>query len=99
MKHLKEALEAVLPKNDYVTVGDNTVIFTIQDGPIKEVGINGCQASDMLEYVKELFVSLNNAYPCPENIDTISFLEGALERQADRTRDREKRGVEGKSEA
>ena len=31
------------------------VKFTIQSDPIKEVGVNGIQAVDMLEYVKYLF--------------------------------------------
>ena len=75
------------------------VKFTIQSDPIGEAGINGCQASDMLEYVKCLFQSLNEAFPCEENAITITKLEEALHWQEARTKDREKRGVEGSNKA
>jgi len=75
------------------------ITFTLQSAPIKEVGVNGCQAVDMLEYVKYLFQSLNEAFPCRENSLTITKIEEAIHWQDARTKDREKRGVEGKSEA
>ena len=96
MKHLQEAQE--VEDNKYIHVKGNEVKFIIQDGPIKEVGENGCQATDMLDFVKELFTSLNNAYPCQENRNTITYLNKARFQQKLRTADREKRGVEGKSE-
>jgi len=71
------------------------VKFTIQSDPISEVGINGCQAVDMLEYVKCLFESLNESFPCRENSLTITKIEEAIHWQEARTRDRQKRGVEG----
>lgn len=75
------------------------VSFQIQSDPIGEVGVNGCQATDMLEYVKCLFESLNEAFPCDENSLTLGHIESALEYQAKRTADRESRKVEGKNEA
>lgn len=72
-----------------------SVKFTIQSDPIKEVGINGCQALDMLKYVKCLFESLNDVFPCRENSLTITKIEEAIHWQEHRTRDRERRGVEG----
>lgn len=75
------------------------VKFTIQSDPIGEVGINGVQASDMLEYVKCLFQSLNNSFPCRENALTITKIEEAQHWQEHRTKNRTKRGVEGKNEA
>lgn len=74
------------------------VKFTIQSDPISEVGINGVQALDMLEYVKCLFESLNDAFPCRENALTITKIEEAIHWQEARTKDRLKRGVEGKNE-
>lgn len=71
------------------------VKFTIQSDPIKEVGINGVQATDMLAYTKFLFESLNEAFPCRENELTIKAIDEALAWQEVRTKDREKRGVEG----
>ncbi len=71
------------------------VSFTIQSDPVKEVGINGCQALDMLEYTKCLFQTLNEAFPCRENALTITKIEEAIHWQQARTRDRESRKVEG----
>jgi len=75
------------------------VKFTIQSDPISEVGVNGCQALDMLDYAKCLFQSLNDAFPCRENALTITKLEEAIHWQEARTKDRECRQVEGKNEA
>jgi hypothetical protein len=74
------------------------VSFTIQSDPISEVGINGVQALDMLKYVKCLFESLNESFPCRENSLTITKIEEAIHWQDARTRDRIKRNVEGKNE-
>ena len=71
------------------------VKFTIQSDPISEVGVNGCQAVDMLEYTKCLFESLNDVFPCRENALTITKLDEALHWQTARTRDRFIRSVEG----
>jgi hypothetical protein len=76
-----------------------TVKFTIQSDPISEVGVNGCQATDMLLYIKCLFESLNEAFPCHENTVTIQKLTEALDWQEQRTNNRIKRGVEGKNQA
>jgi len=73
------------------------VKFTIQSDPIGEVGVNGVQALDMLEYVKFLFESLNEAFPCRENALTITKIEEAIHWQEARTKDRLRRGVEGKN--
>ena len=75
------------------------VSFTIQSDPIKEVGVNGCQAVDMLEYVKCLFESLNEAYHSSYNDTTIAHIENAIQAQHLRTEDRVKRGVEGENKA
>lgn len=74
---------------------DNVLTFKIQDGPIKEVGINGLQATDLLFFTKELFKSLNKDFPCRENALTITKIEEAIHWQDARTKDRESRGVEG----
>lgn len=71
------------------------VKFTIQSDPIGEVGINGCQALDILKYVKCLFNSLNKVFPCRENSLTITKIEEAIHWQEARTADRLKRKVEG----
>lgn len=73
------------------------VKFKIQNDPISEVGKNGCQAVDMLEYIKYLFQSFNEVLPCEENNLTISKIEEAIHWQDIRTKDRIKRNVEGKN--
>ena len=75
------------------------VKFTIQSDPIGVVGINGVQAVDVLEYVKNLFTSLNDALPCRENSLTITKIEEAIHWQDARTKDRLKRQVEGQNKA
>jgi hypothetical protein len=75
------------------------VKFTIQSDPIGEVGINGVQALDMLEYTKCLFQSLNDAFTCRENALTITKIEEAIHWQEARTKDRLRRAVEGSNKA
>lgn len=75
------------------------VSFTIQSDPISEVGLNGVQALDMLKYVKYLFESLNDAFPCRENSLTITKIEEAIHWQDARTKDRQSRLVEGTNNA
>ena len=105
MRHVSKALIGMTPKteNHFIEIlnasdekGVPPIIrFTIQSDPIKDVGVNGCQARDMLEYVKCLFQSLNSAVPNRETSITITKLEEALHWQDARTADRERRQVEG----
>lgn len=107
MKHLKNALSAMeVPVGneghgitDFIKVDGNQLLVTIQDGPIKEVGVNGCQVSHLLEFTRRVFESLNADFPCRENALTITKLEEGEHWQEARTRDRERRGVEGKNKA
>jgi hypothetical protein len=71
------------------------VKFTLQSDPISEVGVNGVQALDMLKYVKYLFESLNDAFPCKENALSITKIEEAIHWQDARSKDRQRRQVEG----
>lgn len=77
----------------------NTLSFRIQNGPIKEVGKNGCQVTDIVAVALHIFKGLNAKFPCTENEGTIACLETALNLQQERTAKREARGVEGRSEA
>lgn len=105
MKHLESALNTmqhmmvgVHPIQTFIKVENNIVQFQIQDGPVKEVNsVNGCQASDMLVYIRNLFISLNSDFPCSQNEVTIQSLNQAIIAQADRTADRLVRGVEGEN--
>lgn len=104
MRHVEKALQKFGP-TEFITIANKEdikgvapiVSFTIQSDPIKEVGVNGIQATDMLEYVKFLFQSLNDAFPCRENALTITKIEEAIHWQEARTKDRLKRQVEGEN--
>jgi len=87
-------------QNDEDIKGVSPVVsFMIQSDPISEVGVNGVQAVDLLKYSKYLFESLNEAFPCRENALTITKIEEAIHWQDARTKDRERRKVEGQNKA
>jgi len=81
----------------YIVEEGSTVSFTIQDGPIKEVGVNGCQIDDVVEWAKNKTEGFQKAYPCRENALVITKLDEALLWLYKRKADREKRGVEGQN--
>ena len=73
----------------------NQIAFQIQNGPIKEHGINGCQVNEIIEAAKLILEGLNKNFPCRENSSAITKLDEALMWLEKRTKDREARGVEG----
>jgi hypothetical protein len=72
-----------------------SVEFQIQSDPVIEVGVNGVQAQDLLQYTEYLLRELNDKFPCNENEQSILKVMEALHWQDARTKDRLKRGVEG----
>jgi hypothetical protein len=78
---------------------ESSVKFTIQSGPIKEFGVNGCQVDDVIVWVKEKIEGFNKAFPCRENSLVVTKLEEALLWSLKRKLDREKRQVEGLNKA
>lgn len=83
----------------YVCHDVNSISFTIQNGPVKEVGVNGCQVDTMIETAKIIIEGLNAKFPCRENAMIITKLDEALMWSNKRKQDREKRNVEGLSKA
>lgn len=79
----------------YVDHAVNMISFRIQNGPIKENGINGCQVDTMIEAAKIIIENLNAKFPCRENAMIITKLDEALLWSVKQKLDREKRGVEG----
>jgi hypothetical protein len=75
----------------------NCISFKLQNGPIKEVGINGCQVDTLIETAKIIIEKFNAEFPSRENAVVITKLDEALLWLMKRKIDREKRGVEGKS--
>jgi hypothetical protein len=82
----------------YVRHDVNSLSFTLQNGPIKEVGVNGCQIDTVIEAAKLMLEGLNKQFPCRENSLAITKLEEALHWLEHRKKDREKRNVEGTSQ-
>lgn len=82
----------------FVAHDENLISFRLQNGPIKEVGVNGCQAVTIIQAAELIIQGLNKLYPCKNNEDTISYLKKAIDCQHNRTIDRKLRGVEGYSE-
>ena len=72
----------------------DSLSFNIMTAPAKEGG-KGCQFTVLISTALTMLKHLNSIYPCRENSITITKLEEALMWQEARTKDREKRGVEG----
>ena len=75
----------------------NAITFKIQNGPIKEHGINGCQVDTMIKTAKIIIEGLNKKFPCRENAMVITKLDEALMWSEKRKQDRINRNVEGVS--
>ncbi|MCG3184704.1 MAG: hypothetical protein ICCCNLDF_02832 [Planctomycetes bacterium] len=70
-----------------------------QDGPVGEVGRNGCQNEEIIEDVLlHRLRGLQLRFPCRENALAITKLEEALLWLKRRTELRTQQGVEGKNE-
>jgi len=76
----------------------NEITFKIQNGPIKEVGVNGCQVDTLIWTALQMIEGLNKDFPCEENKEAIRDLDSALSWLTKRRRDREERDVEGTSQ-
>lgn len=83
----------------YVRHDVGSIAFTIQNKPIKEAGINGCQIDTIIETAKLMLEGLNKQFPCRENSTAITKLDEALLWLMKRKMDRTERGVEGTSKA
>jgi hypothetical protein len=79
----------------YVRHDKNSITFNIQNGPIKEVGINGCQVDTLIDTATLILLGLNEKFPCEENTAAINCLMRASQFLEERKINREKRGVEG----
>ena len=79
----------------YVRHDVNSISFTIQSGPVKEVGVNGCQVDTLIAAARLIISGLNEKFPCRENSIAITKLDEAIMWLEKRKQDREQRGVEG----
>ena len=70
------------------------VVF--QNGPIKEVGVNGITNEALLAIVEDRLAGFQSGpYACPENAAALGSVRDAMLFLAKRTAAREARGVEG----
>src|SRR5690606_32804339 len=83
----------------YVRNDVNSLSFTIQNGPVGDGGVNGCQVDTVIETAKVILENLNKKLPCRENSLAITKLDEALMWLAKRRDDRLDRGVEGTAQA
>lgn len=83
----------------YMRHDKNSLSFTLQNGPVKENGVNGCQIDTLIAACFTIVKGLNAQMPCPENEQVIAHLLSAYDILKKRKEDREKRGVEGTNEA
>ncbi len=76
------------------------IVIRFQLGPVKEFGENGCQIEDVLHVVVDRLEGFQRGqFKCRENALAITKLQEALHWLEHRTRERQRRGVEGKNEA
>jgi hypothetical protein len=79
----------------FVDVEGSKITFNIQDGPVEEVGVNGCQIDKMGEVWLNILQKFNAKIPCRENSIAITKIEEALMWQMKRRENRVSRCVEG----
>ncbi len=99
--HKVHRVEWDQPDNHHIEINDrcNAITFKIQDGPIKEVGVNGCQVDEIISAALLMVKGLNEKFPSDYNAKCIASLYEAYTWLQQRKADRKARGVEGRSEA
>lgn len=68
-----------------------------QNGPVKEVGVNGVQNEHLLAVLIHRTTILNERFPCDENMLAIRHMKLATNALQARTANRQARGVEGEN--
>ena len=82
-------------KPSFILQVGSRVTFKLQNGPIKQVGVNGCQIDDVIKWAREFIQKAESRVPHIQNRGALKGLKNALYCLNLRTRDRERRGVEG----
>ena len=100
-KMKKEFFEKEIRGNKFIVVNlkDSTITFTLQNGPIKENGVNGCQVDTLVSVAAGIIDKLNKKFRCSYNERAVECLSVAYNLLKDRKKDREKRNVEGLNKA
>ncbi|HML73346.1 MAG TPA: hypothetical protein PKB02_02500 [Anaerohalosphaeraceae bacterium] len=80
--------------------GQACCLIEFQKGPIHEAGVNGMQIEDLLSIcIDRLAGFQSGSYPCLENANALNACIAAKGFLDKRTADRQRRNVEGKSQA
>lgn len=82
---------------DFIVVDHtaNTLFFKIQNGPVKENGVNGCQVDHVIKTARQIIWGLNEKFPSDFNTQALAGLDAATTALDARTADRTTRSVEG----
>lgn len=80
-----------------VVAGSHFTRIEFQNGPIREVGVNGLTNEALLSILIHRLKFLDSKFPCLENQLAIEGCEKAFDALEERTLARIARGVEGKS--
>ena len=107
---LTEEGERVIPWKDFgdkfreehpigIHDGSNLISFKIQNGPIKEAGVNGCQVDTLAATIILMIQELDKKFPDECNKHALSNFSSGLGWLKQRKRNREARGVEGLNKA
>ena len=91
---IKEGADPILIDHE-----KNQITFQIQNGPIKENGVNGCQVDTLVTAAALIIEGLNAKFPCEENTLALASLAEAVNHLKARKINREARGVEGVDKA
>lgn len=82
-----------------MATGQSYLNIKLQDGPIKEDGVNGCQIDDVVRYCRDKISEFNTKedgkFACIENRKAILHLNETLTWLDERTANRTAAGVEG----
>ncbi len=77
----------------------NSLRVKFQNGPIKEVGVNGVTDQSLVALVIDRYRGFQRGqYACDDNAEALAHLEAFMECSARRTKARIARGVEGTHE-
>ena len=78
------------------TDGKQVAKVSFQNGPVKENKLNGCHQEDLIAIVIDRLQHFQaGEFKCRENALALTKLEESMHWLNHRTKDREKRGVEG----
>lgn len=88
-------------ENPFIVVNhnDNSLFFKIQNGPVGENGVNGCQVDHVIKTARQIIFGLDQNFPSEFNKTALAGLDAATTALDARTADRTARTVEGTNQA